>query len=64
MHLSKVKRSYFNGKRHFGKTHNCLEGSNLAVASCVRSDKWLTLEMSAYLFTDGNMILVNLLNTN
>ena len=25
MALSKVKRSYFNGKSHFGKTQNCLE---------------------------------------
>ena len=26
MDLSKVKRLYFNRKRHFGKTQNCLEG--------------------------------------
>lgn len=26
MALSKAKRAYFNGKTHFGKTQNCLEG--------------------------------------
>ena len=30
MALSKVKRSYFNGKSHFGKTQNCLERVRVA----------------------------------
>ena len=33
MALSKVKRSYFNGKSHLEKTQNCLEGVTRSLIS-------------------------------